>query len=145
MMRIRKWACLIVVAPVDSKMNSKVAREEYAVWSVEETFRRLTIGEPGLLDAIAVPGDEVPATSRLDGCGQALVLLGALIAVDAQQSSYQPVVESAQEAGATIDDLLAVLLAVAGVVGSARVVSAAPRIAVAAGYDVQAALEGPPR
>jgi hypothetical protein len=33
------------------------------------------------------------------------------------------------------------LLAVAGIVGSARVVSAAPRIALAAGYDVEAALE----
>ena len=41
----------------------------------------------------------------------------------------------------TLDDLLAVLLAVAGEVGSARVVSAAPRIALAAGYDVEAALE----
>jgi hypothetical protein len=44
-------------------------------------------------------------------------------------------------AGATLDDLLAALIAVAGSVGSPRVVSAAPRIALAAGYDVDAALE----
>jgi hypothetical protein len=31
--------------------------------------------------------------------------------------------------------------AVAGTVGSARVIAAAPRIALAAGYDVEAALE----
>jgi len=39
-----------------------------------------------------------------------------------------------------------VLTAVAGPVGSARVISTAPRIALAAGYDVEAALErvGPP-
>jgi hypothetical protein len=39
------------------------------------------------------------------------------------------------------DDLVAVLVAVAGMVGSARVIAAAPRIALAAGYDVEAALE----
>jgi len=44
-------------------------------------------------------------------------------------------------AGATLDDLLATLVAVAGSVGSPRVVSAAPRIALAAGYDIDAALE----
>jgi hypothetical protein len=44
-------------------------------------------------------------------------------------------------AGATLDDLLAALIAVAGSVGTPRVVSAAPRIALAAGYDVDAALE----
>jgi hypothetical protein len=50
-------------------------------------------------------------------------------------------VEEAQRLGARQEDLLATLLAVAGIVGSARVVSAAPRIALAAGYDVEAALE----
>jgi hypothetical protein len=44
-------------------------------------------------------------------------------------------------AGATLDDLLATLATIAGSVGSPRVVSAAPRIALAAGYDVDAALE----
>ncbi len=42
---------------------------------------------------------------------------------------------------AELDDLLAVLTAVAGPVGSARVISTAPRIALAAGYDVEEALE----
>jgi hypothetical protein len=37
--------------------------------------------------------------------------------------------------------MLAVLLAVGGAVGSARLVSAAPRIALAAGYDVEVELE----
>jgi len=42
-----------------------------------------------------------------------------------------------------MDDLLAVLVAIAGSVGSTRIVSAAPRIALAAGYDVEVALEQP--
>jgi hypothetical protein len=36
-----------------------------------------------------------------------------------------------------------VLVSVAGPVGSVRVVAAAPRIALAAGYDIEAALELP--
>jgi len=40
-----------------------------------------------------------------------------------------------------LEDLLAVLIALAGTVGSARIVSAAPKVSLAAGYDVEAALE----
>ena len=42
-------------------------------------------------------------------------------------------------AGATLEDLLATLVATIEAVGVPRVVSAAPRIALAAGYDVDAA------
>jgi hypothetical protein len=64
-----------------------------------------------------------------------------LVALDAPPSSFRIAVDAAQMAGAQLDDLLAVLTAVAGPVGSARVISTAPRIALAAGYDVEAALE----
>ena len=70
-----------------------------------------------------------------------MLQIAALIALDAPLSSYRPVVEVAQRLGARLDDLLAVLIAVAGTVGSARIVSAAPLIALAAGYDVEEALE----
>jgi 4-carboxymuconolactone decarboxylase len=109
--------------------------------SAEETFRRLTIGEPALLAAIADLDDAEPAVARLDERTEALIRVGALVALDAPQSSYHAAVEAAQLAGASLDDLLTVLVAVAGSVGSARVVSAAPRIALAAGYDIDAALE----
>ena len=49
--------------------------------------------------------------------------------------------ESAYFAGATLDDMVATLLAVAGQVGTPRVTAAAPMIAHAAGYDIDAALE----
>ena len=64
-----------------------------------------------------------------------------LVALDAPSSSFRSAVDAAQMAGAQLSDLLAVLTAVAGPVGSARVISTAPRIALAAGYDVEAALE----
>lgn len=109
--------------------------------SAEETFRRLTIGEPALLAAIADLEDADRSVARLDERTEALIRVGALVALDAPQSSYHAPVEAAQLAGASLEDLLSVVVAVAGSVGSARVVSAAPRIALAAGYDIDAALE----
>ncbi len=109
--------------------------------SAEQAFRRLTIGDPGLLAAIADPSRRSPDMPHLDPRTEALLALAALIAVDAAPSSYRATVDAAQRAGARMDDLLATLVAVAGYVGTARVVSAAPRIALAAGYDVEAALE----
>jgi alkylhydroperoxidase/carboxymuconolactone decarboxylase family protein YurZ len=108
--------------------------------SAEEAFRRLSIGDQGLLAEVAEPGAG-RAVVRLDERTVSLIRVAVLVPIDAPQSSYQPAVEAAMRAGATIDDLLSVLIAVAGTVGSPRVVSAAPRIALAAGYDVDAALE----
>jgi alkylhydroperoxidase/carboxymuconolactone decarboxylase family protein YurZ len=109
--------------------------------SVEEAFRRLTIGDVGLTALMADPEARGPDAIRLDLHTETLLRISALIALDAPLSSYRTAVDAALTAGATIDDLLAVLVAIAGTVGSARVLSAAPRIALAAGYDVEAALE----
>jgi len=46
-------------------------------------------------------------------------------------------------AGATQDEVADVLLAIAPMAGLGRVVSAAPNLAAALGYDVEAALEEP--
>jgi alkylhydroperoxidase/carboxymuconolactone decarboxylase family protein YurZ len=109
--------------------------------SVEEAFRRLTIGDLEFAAAIADrKGREISGT-RLDSRTEALLRLGALVALDAPASSYRAVVAAALRAGARLEDLFAVLTAVAGEVGSAKVVAAAPSIALAAGYDVEADLE----
>jgi alkylhydroperoxidase/carboxymuconolactone decarboxylase family protein YurZ len=108
--------------------------------TAEEGFRRLSIGDPVLLAQLAGP-DADAGLRRLDERIEALIRVAVLIPIDAPQSSYQAAVEAAMRAGATLEDLLAALIAVAGSVGSPRVVSAAPRIALAAGYDVDAALE----
>jgi alkylhydroperoxidase/carboxymuconolactone decarboxylase family protein YurZ len=107
----------------------------------EEAFRRLTIGDTGLI--VSLGDEDAPRRLgvRLDPRTEALVRIGALIALDAPPASFRCAVEDAQRVGARQEDLLATLMAVAGTVGTARVVSAAPRIALAAGYDVEAALE----
>jgi alkylhydroperoxidase/carboxymuconolactone decarboxylase family protein YurZ len=107
----------------------------------EDGFRLLTIGDPAALATMARTPEAWPDVAPLDGLTRALLGLAALIAVDAPASSYRAVVDAATRAGARREHLLAVLVAVAGTVGSARVVSAAPKIALAAGYDVEAALE----
>jgi alkylhydroperoxidase/carboxymuconolactone decarboxylase family protein YurZ len=108
--------------------------------SAEEAFRRLTIGETAVLvHRGAPPAGSSP--SRLDPRTDALLRLAALVAVGAHDSSYRSVVQDALRNGARLDDLLGVLVSIADTVGTARVVAAAPAIALGAGYDVEAALE----
>ena len=109
--------------------------------SAEAAFRRLTIGDTALISAMADPGGRVQSVRHLDSRTEALVQVGVLVAIDAPPSSFRTAIDAALMSGADVEDLLAVLVAVAGSVGSARVISAAPRIALAAGYDVEAALE----
>ena len=107
----------------------------------EEAFRRLTIGDTGLIVSLADEDTSKRHGVRLDPRSEALVRIGALIALDAPPASFRCAVEEAERVGVRQEDLLAVLMAVAGIVGTPRIVSAAPRIALAAGYDVEAALE----
>jgi alkylhydroperoxidase/carboxymuconolactone decarboxylase family protein YurZ len=72
---------------------------------------------------------------------ESLIRVAVLVPLDAPQTSYHPAVEAAIRAGASLDDLLATLVATAASVGSPRVVAAASRIALAAGYDVDLVLE----
>lgn len=113
--------------------------------SAEETFRRLAIGDPGLFAGLAELDVRDPAAFRLDERTEALIRVAVLVTLDAPQSSYRGTVEAAVRAGASLDDLVATLLAIRDFVGSPRVVSAAPRIALAAGYDIDAALEATDR
>jgi 4-carboxymuconolactone decarboxylase len=109
--------------------------------SAQEAFRRLAIGDTALLAAVADPDVGNPGTPKLGERLESLIRVAVLVPLDAPQSSYRPAVEAAIRAGASFDDLLATLIATAAAVGSPRVVAAAPRIALAAGYDVDEALE----
>jgi alkylhydroperoxidase/carboxymuconolactone decarboxylase family protein YurZ len=106
--------------------------------SAHEGFRRLTLGDTSFLEPAATGKRPLPQLAERTA---ALVRIAALVAVDAPASAYRSAVEAALRTGARDDDLLALLASLADLVGSARVISAAPRIALAAGYDVEAALE----
>jgi len=109
--------------------------------SAEEAFRRLAIGDKALLAAVADPDGGNSGAPRLDARMEALIRVAVLVPLDAPQTSYHPAVEAAIRTGASLDDLLATLVATAASVGSPRVVAAASQIALAAGYDVDLALE----
>jgi alkylhydroperoxidase/carboxymuconolactone decarboxylase family protein YurZ len=71
-----------------------------------------------------------------------LARLAALIAVDAPPTSYLANAGAAADSGVTADDLQAVMIAVAPVVGTARVVSAGGKILRALGIAVAVAEAG---
>ena len=78
----------------------------------------------------------------LDARTRALVCLGAVIVAGASAVTYQWATQVALDAGATDDEIVGTLAAVAPVSGLTRTVSAAPELAVTLGYDVDEALEG---
>ena len=67
-----------------------------------------------------------------------LVRLAALAAVDARPTSYLAHIGAALETGVTIEDVQNVLVAVAPIVGTARVMSAAINITEALGIAIVA-------
>jgi len=83
----------------------------------------------------------MPVSPALDERTAALAKLAALVALRSPAPAYAACVDTALVAGATVDDVVATLRTVAPTVGLARVVAAAPSVAAAVGYDLDAALE----
>lgn len=107
----------------------------------EETLRKLAIRDDVYIDRVLGDDRRNLDESGLDAKTHALVRIAGLIAIDAAPPSYMWAVESALAYGATSEEIVGVLIAVMPAVGSGRVVSAAPRLSLALGYDVAAGLE----
>ena len=90
-------------------------------------------------EAVASELDRLAA--EFDPRSHAFARLGALIATDAAPPSYMSAVEGAERAGISRAEIVGTLIAVLPVVGEARIVSAAPNLGLALGYDVAEALE----
>jgi alkylhydroperoxidase/carboxymuconolactone decarboxylase family protein YurZ len=82
-------------------------------------------------------GSQAQAGATLVPKVDLLVRLGALLALGAATTSLRATVERAKRAGATDDEIVGVLIAVAPAVGQARVVSTAPKLATAIGYQLK--------
>ena len=109
----------------------------------KDTLRSLALNDERFVESVLGMGHDTVDASHLDAKTHALLRLAASLAIDTSPSSYQSIVETAQAAGATFDEIVGSLIAVAPTVGLARVVSVAPELALALGYDVDAALEAP--
>jgi 4-carboxymuconolactone decarboxylase len=107
----------------------------------DTTLRKLTIGDDAYIETLLTNAPENVVRSGLDAKTRALVRLGALIAADAASPSYLDSIDDARESGASDDELVGCLVAVLPTVGAVRVISAAPKLALALGYDVVTALE----
>ena len=107
----------------------------------QETLRRLAIFDEELVTAGF--GLDLASTSVLDLKIAALLQLGVSVATGSSAVCLEWSVGRALAAGATKDEIADVLVAIAPVAGIGRVVSAAPLVASALEYDIEAALEEP--
>ena len=112
-----------------------------AVKRHETTLCRLAIADDAFVDDLLPNNAANVAASTLDAKTHALVRLAALIAIEVEPPAYMWTLEAARRAGATDDEIVGCLIAVLPAVGIARVVSAAPKVGLGLGYDVDGALE----
>jgi alkylhydroperoxidase/carboxymuconolactone decarboxylase family protein YurZ len=104
----------------------------------EELLRRLALNdENAVRSAVGAASPSLGGGPDLDAKTSALVHLAALLSIGAATSSCRATVDVARAAGATDEEIVGVLVAVAPAVGGARVVGAAPRLALAIDYDVE--------
>jgi alkylhydroperoxidase/carboxymuconolactone decarboxylase family protein YurZ len=107
----------------------------------QEILRRLAIFDEGFVEPGL--GHDLAETSTLDPKTAALLLVAVSVAIGSSAVCLQWGTARALAAGATKDEVADVLLAIVPVAGLGRVVSAAPGVAAALEYDVEAALEEP--
>jgi 4-carboxymuconolactone decarboxylase len=106
-----------------------------------ERLRRLSIGDGrSVADVPEGTAGERPALT-LDPRTIALVRVAALVAVDGPGVAFDAAVAVALAAGATPDDVVDTMIAVAPTIGSAHLISVAPKLAAALRYEVGAELE----
>ncbi len=96
-----------------------------------QTLTGVATGDLSLLDEMLGLREALTEKTSLDTRTFALVKIAALIALDAPPASYAWQIANALNEGATPEDILGVLIAVAPQVGGPRVVAAAPEIMVA--------------
>jgi 4-carboxymuconolactone decarboxylase len=96
-----------------------------------ELLRRLAINDARIADAQS----DCLGCSELDAKMLALVRLAALVAVGGAVPSYGALADAAVSAGATAAEIVDVLIGVLPIVGLPLVVAAAPKLALALGYD----------
>lgn len=111
------------------------------VGDFQRTLRRLAIRDDRYIESLLKDTLANRDASHLDRKTHALVRLGALIALDAPPPSYEASADDALAAGATFDEIVGTLIAVLPTVGVVRVTSAAPKLGLGLGYDVESSLE----
>jgi alkylhydroperoxidase/carboxymuconolactone decarboxylase family protein YurZ len=107
----------------------------------QETLRRVAMIDEGFVQDEAGIGLGLVKTSALDPKTAALLHVAVSVAIGSPAVSLEWSASRALAAGASEDEIADVLLAIAPVAGLGRVVTAAPDVVMALGYDIAAALE----
>jgi 4-carboxymuconolactone decarboxylase len=106
----------------------------------QEILRRLAIiDESFVADHTGLILD-LPPSETLNPKIVALVRIGALVAIGSPGVCVEWSTSGALAAGASEDEIVDVLLAIAPVVGLGKIVDAVPDMAIGLGYDVENAL-----
>ena len=130
------WGGLVVGASGDPRRMDQTAR-------FQETLRRLAIFDEGFVEAGFGLNSAGTGISALDVRTAGLLQLAVAVAIGSSAVCVDWSVARALAAGATKDEIAEVLLAIVPVAGLGRVVSAAPDVAAALEYDLDAALTEP--
>jgi alkylhydroperoxidase/carboxymuconolactone decarboxylase family protein YurZ len=104
--------------------------------ATREALAGLALGDVEVLEQALEIREALQERSGLDPRSFALVKIAALVALDAPPASYLWQVSNAIGDGATPNEILGVLRAIAPQVGGPRVVAAAPEIMVALGLSL---------
>jgi alkylhydroperoxidase/carboxymuconolactone decarboxylase family protein YurZ len=126
-----------------SKVNGRVRGGDLSrrPETCDAELLRLATTDGGGIDPELPDRPHVWSVPQLDAKTRALVRLGALVATGTRTPTYARHVADARAAGATDDEVLGVLGAVASVVGLAHLVAASVGVARGLGYDIDAAFE----
>ncbi|MGZ6693497.1 MAG: carboxymuconolactone decarboxylase family protein [Solirubrobacteraceae bacterium] len=95
--------------------------------------------ETAIAELVAIRVEEAVDASDLDARSFALVTLAALIATGGDDASYMLHVGDALDAGASVDEVTAVLTAIGPKIGVFKMVAAADPLATALGITLAAA------
>jgi alkylhydroperoxidase/carboxymuconolactone decarboxylase family protein YurZ len=106
--------------------------------TTQQAFLGIAQHDPSGLERLVRASAENLEASGLDARTYALANVAALIALDAAPSSYIWQIGLALEARVTPEEILGLLVAVGPTVGNAKIVAAAPEIALALGIDLEA-------
>ena len=93
--------------------------------SPDTTLGGLAQGDTPVLETVLAMQMDALERSGLDAHTYVLVRLAALIALDAAPVSYAITMEAAAESGVTLEEARSVIVAIAPLVGTARITSAA--------------------
>jgi 4-carboxymuconolactone decarboxylase len=130
---------LLLLTMLTAAVPPRLPTKGESVVNYREALRLLAINDEHFAEECAT--GMAHDALKLDPKTQALVRIGALVAVGGAVPSYGAEVDAAVSAGATAAEIVQVLLGVVSVVGLPSVVTAAPSVAMALGYDINEALE----